>query len=405
MKKPVKFSEIDGGVAAPKDFFATGLSAGLKRSKKKDIALVYSSKTAVAAGVFTKNRVKAAPVILSAEVAKRGVANAVIINSGNANACTGKQGMEDAKTMAKAVAETFRTDPSKVFVASTGIIGVPLPIKKITGGIWAASRMIYAKTGHSDAAEAIMTTDLTRKEIAVSIPFGKGKEVRIGAMAKGSGMIAPNMGTMICVITTDAVIDKMSFRKAILAATERTFNMITVDNDTSTNDCVLAMANGASGQSVRGAGYRVFQEALEHVCRFLAREIAKDGEGATRLITVNVTGARTAQDAAKAARSVAGSSLVKCAVYGADPNIGRILAAAGYSGAEFDPDKIEVSIEREKIVKKGVPVAFDHHKASELMKKKEVTFNIDLKGGNNGATAWGCDMTEGYIKINALYHT
>ena len=320
------FKPVEGGICAPEGFFASGVYSGVKKSKKKDLALIYSTSLASAAGVFTKNKVKAAPVIVSQQVVKKGYAQAIVINSGNANACTGKQGMSDALEMAKETAEALRIGKEDVLVASTGIIGVPMQMQKITGGIWTASRMIK-KDNTCSAAEAILTTDLRKKEIAVNVSLPGGGKVRIGGIAKGSGMICPNMATMIAVITTDAQIIPKLFQKAVLEATEDSFNMLTVDNDMSTNDCVLALANGQSSKVTTGKSYQVFLAALSFVCQYLAKEIARDGEGATRLISVNVRGARTKKDAALAAKSIAGSSLVKCAVYGADPNIGRVLAA------------------------------------------------------------------------------
>lgn len=402
MKK--NLNTVDGGVCAPQGFLAAGVESGVKRSKKKDLALVYSTSLATAAGVFTKNKVKAAPVILSQKTLRSGSAQAVVINSGNANACTGKQGMSDAVLMAKETASALRIKPEQVLVASTGIIGVPMPMQKVLGGIWAASRMLRKERSCS-AAEAILTTDLKKKEIAVRVSLGKGEPVTIGGMAKGSGMICPNMATMIGVITTDACIKPALLRKALSQAVQDSFNMITVDNDSSTNDCVLALANGQSSSVMPGMSYSRFLEALTYVCRRLAVEIVRDGEGATRVLQVEVSGAKTVKDARLAAKAIAGSSLVKCAVYGADPNIGRVLAAAGYSGADLDPDRIDVRIGDMLLVKNGMPVKFDAKAASNLMKKDAVDILVDLKRGSCSANAWGCDMTEKYVDINARYHT
>ncbi len=400
----VPFKPVEGGICAPEGFLSSGVYSGVKKSKKKDLALIYSTSLASTAGVFTKNKVKAAPVITAQKVVKRGFAQAIVINSGNANACTGKQGMADALIMAKETADSLRIDVGHVLVASTGIIGVPMPMQKIIGGIWTASRRVK-KDNSCSAAEAILTTDLRKKETAVNVSLGGGKKVRIGGIAKGSGMICPNMATMIAVVTTDAQIAPKLLQKALSEAVEDSFNMITVDNDTSTNDCVIALANGQSFEVTSGKSYRAFLEALKSVCQYLAKEVARDGEGATRLVSVTVRGAKSKKDAALAAKGIAGSSLFKCAVYGADPNIGRVLAAAGYSGAEFDPDKIEVKLKEMLLVKKGMPVKFDHKKASELMKKDPVEVTVDFKQGEFRATAWGCDMTEKYIDINARYHT
>ena len=400
----VPYTTQEGGICVPEGFYSSGVCSGVKKSKKKDLALIYSASLASAAGVFTKNKVKAAPVLTAQKVIKRGVAQAVVINSGNANACTGKQGMTDALIMAKETAAALRIKPEHVLVASTGIIGVPMPMQKVIGGIWTASRMVKKDLSCS-AAEAILTTDLRKKEVAVSVPLGGRKKIHIGGIAKGSGMICPNMATMIGVITTDADIKPKLLQKALSEAVEDSFNMLTVDNDTSTNDCVFALANGLAARITAGKEYQAFLEALKYVCRHLAKEIARDGEGATRLVSVTVRRAKSKKDAALAAKSIAGSSLVKCAVYGADPNIGRVLAAAGYSGADFDPDKIEVYLGKMPLVKKGMPVGFDAKKASELMKKDPVEVIIDFKQGKHIATAWGCDMTEKYIDINARYHT
>jgi glutamate N-acetyltransferase / amino-acid N-acetyltransferase len=400
----MKLRPVEGGICAPEGFLAAGVYSGVKKSKKKDLALIYSTSLASAAGVFTKNKVKAAPVLTAQKVVKRGLAQAVVINSGNANACTGIQGVYDAVTMAKETAAALRIKQDHVLVSSTGIIGVPMPMQKIIGGIWTASRMVK-KDLVSSAAEAILTTDLRKKEIAVSVPLGGGKKIFIGGIAKGSGMICPNMATMIGVITTDARIEPKLLQKALSESVEDSFNMLTVDNDTSTNDCVLALANGQSESVTPGKKYSAFLDALKHVCRYLAKEIARDGEGATRLVEVTLLGAKTKKDACLAAKSIAGSSLVKCAVYGADPNIGRVLSAAGYSGADFDPDRIEVKIGKMLLVKRGMPVKFDSKEASGLMKKDTVQIFVDLKLGKHSATAWGCDMTEKYIDINARYHT
>jgi len=402
MKQKIKV--LEGSICAPEGFLSTGVHCGIKKSKKKDLALIYSMYPAEAAGVFTKNKVKAAPVILSQRTVKRGKAQAIVINSGNANACTGKKGFEDASSMIRETAKSLRIEEGHVLVASTGIIGLPMPMNKIVNGIWAASRMIK-KDPTCSAAEAILTTDLRKKEIALEVVLGKNARFKIAGIAKGSGMICPNMATMIGVITTDADIDHKLLQKALSEAVEDSFNMITVDNDMSTNDCVFALANGRACKVTGGQTYKMFVEALKQVCVHLAKEIVRDGEGAKKLFEVNVKGARSVQDARSAAKSIAGSSLVKCAVYGADPNIGRVLAAAGYSGAEFDPEKIEVKLDNMLLVKNGLPVQFDAHAASNLMKNEQMVFTVNLNKGKYFATAWGCDMTEGYIVINAKYHT
>ncbi|MCX5749960.1 MAG: bifunctional glutamate N-acetyltransferase/amino-acid acetyltransferase ArgJ [Candidatus Saganbacteria bacterium] len=399
-----KFKLIEGGICAPKMFLSAGTACGIKKSNKKDIALIYTPHIASAAAVFTTNKVKAAPILVSQKNIKGGKAHAVIVNSGNANACTGRQGMKDAWEMINQTAAAMKILPSHVLVASTGIIGVPLPTKNISSGIWTVSRMIK-RHDPGDAAEAIMTTDTRKKSVAVELVFGKNRRVRIGGIAKGSGMICPDMATMIAVLTTDALIGPKPLQKALKEAVSDSFNMLTVDNDMSTNDCVFILANGQSEKVTTGKKFEQFVSALKYVCCCLAKEIARDGEGATKLITINVTGARSKEDARKTAKSIAGSSLFKCAVFGTDPNFGRILAAAGYSGAGIDPDRIEVDIEGVKLVKNGVPLRFDAQKAVGCLKKDKVIINVDLNQGKYSATAWGCDMTEGYIKINAHYHT
>jgi len=395
---------IEGGICAPKVFLSTGVACGIKKSKKKDLALIYTPHLASAAAVFTTNKVKAAPVLVSQKNIKTGKAYAIVINSGNANACTGKQGIKDAWEMVNLTAAALRILPSQVLVASTGIIGVPLPMKNVTSGIWSASRMIK-KESICDAAEAILTTDTKKKETAVELVFGRDKKVRIGGMAKGSGMICPGMATMIAVLTTDAAIDPKLLQKALKEAVDDTFNMLTVDNDMSTNDCVFVLANGQSEKITPGKRYHEFVGGLKAVCSHLAKEIARDGEGATKVIEVSVLGAKTKEDARRAAKAIAGSNLFKCAVYGADPNFGRILCAAGYSGAEFSHEKMEVFIGGIRLVKNGMPIDFDAKKAVELLQQAEVPVTVNLNTGKSNATAFGCDMTEEYIKINAHYHT
>lgn len=402
--KKINFSIIEGGICAPKNFFAAGLSAGIKKSKKKDLALIYTPHISTCSGFFTTNKVKAAPIIFSQKIAESGKAQAIVANSGNANACTGKKGYQDAVQMANTAADALRISKDHVLVASTGIIGNPLPMKKIESGIWSASRMIR-KDRSSDAAEAILTTDLRKKEIAVEIPLGKDKSVKIGGIAKGSGMICPNMATMLSFITTDAGISQPLLKSALKEAVEESFNMITVDNDMSTNDCVFILANGQSQKISGGREYKYFCEALKFVCKYLAKEIARDGEGAQKLFSISVVNAKSVLDARIAAKTVAGSSLFKCAVHGADPNVGRILAAIGYSKAFFDPNKIDIFLDDIILVKKGELINFDRHKASALMKKSDVDFKINFNIGKFSAQAWGCDLTKGYVDINAKYHT
>lgn len=399
-----KFVVVEGSICAPKGFFASGVYSGVKKSKRKDLGILFSTSLASCAGVFTTNKVKAAPLIVSKNVVGRGFAQAIVINSGNANACTGEKGLNDALQMQKETAKALKINQENVLVASTGIIGEFLPMKNIVSGIWTASRMIN-RNGFSDFAEAILTTDLVKKEISIRVNLSNKKSITIGGVAKGSGMICPNMATMIAVITTDAFLNPKMLQKALNIAVEESFNMVTVDNDTSTNDCVFVLANGQSEKVVSKKDYEIFVEALTFVCQFLAKEIAKDGEGATKLVEVRVVNAKTKQDAQIVAKTIVGSNLFKCAIYGADPNFGRILAAIGYSGANINPSKIDVWLKKMLLVKNGLPIKFDKQKASLLMREKNVEFMIDLKSGKFSSTAWGCDLTEKYIDINARYHT
>ncbi|MDD5593168.1 MAG: bifunctional glutamate N-acetyltransferase/amino-acid acetyltransferase ArgJ [Candidatus Margulisbacteria bacterium] len=366
-------------ITSPEGFTAAALAAGIKKSGKLDLALIVSEIPAVAAGVFTSNQFKAAPIIVSQKNIKSGFCQAIIANAGNANCGTGKQGLEDAKRMVAETAKTLGVKPEHVLVASTGSIHHFLPMKNIIPAI----RPLVAKlsrAGGEGAAQAILTTDTRKKEIVVKVGG-----YTIAGIAKGSGMIHPNMATMFCFITTDAAIARPLLQKFLKQAVDKSFNMTTVDQCQSTNDCVFALANGMSGKRIQGPGARgQFYKALEQVCVYLAKEIARDGEGATQLMEVRVTGARNEKEARIAARAIAGSDLLKCAVYGRDHNIGRALAAAGASSAKLDQNKM---------------------KADMKFGKKETIVTCDLGVGKASAIAWGCDMTEGYIKINAEYHT
>jgi len=369
----------NGGVTTPKGFLAAGIFCGIKKSKKKDLALISSEKIASAAGVFTKNTVKAAPVVLDMGLIKMGLAQNIIINSGNANCSTGALGLKNAQIMAEA------TGPLTL-VASTGVIGVQLPIDVIKTGI-KKLKNVLSKSGGRSAAEAILTTDTFKKEIAVKIKIN-GRDIYIGAMAKGSGMIHPDMATMISVITTDANISPTALKKALSAAVQNSFNMISVDGDMSTNDCVFILANGMSGSKEikeKSKEFKLFLQALDYICKYLAKEIVKDGEGATKIFEVNVIGAKNDAEAKILARAVTNSNLVRTAIYGSDPNWGRIMAALGSTGIKFDPDLVEVTMDN--------------------LKSKVVLIKINLNSGSFNAIAWGCDLTEGYIKINARYHT
>lgn len=399
---------VSGGVTAPAGFLAAGVCADIrgKGDGKKDVALLASRVPCAAAGVYTTNRVKAAPVLLTQERTASGRLQAVVANSGNANACTGERGLKDAAEMARLAAEALGIAPELVGVASTGVIGVPLPMDRVAAGIAAAAAALSPEGG-GDAAEAIMTTDTFPKQVAVRLDVG-GAAVTIGAMAKGSGMIHPNMATMLGFVTTDAAVDAAALQAALRAATDRSFNMITVDGDTSTNDMVVVLANGLAGNppiTPDSAHYPAFAEALTAVLIHLAKEIARDGEGATKLIEVRVRGARSLEEARKAARAVCGSSLVKAAVFGADANWGRVLAALGYSGAQFDPDRVDLWLGDVQLMRAGEPLAFDEEAAARLLREKEVVFTADLHAGEAEATAWGCDLTYDYVRINGSYRT
>jgi len=399
---------VAGGVTAPAGFTAAGVCADIKGKggTKKDVALLASRVPCTAAGVYTTNLVKAAPVLLTRERTEAGRLQAVVANSGNANACTGEQGLRDAAEMARLAAEALGISPELVGVASTGVIGVPLPMDRVAAGIAAAAAAL-SEAGGDDAALAIMTTDTFPKQTAVQVTIG-GATVTIGAMAKGSGMIHPNMATMLGFVTTDADVDAAALRSALQEATERSFNMITVDGDTSTNDMVVVLANGLAGNpriTADSVHYREFADALAAVLIHLAKEIARDGEGATKLIEVRVKGAPTLADARKAARSVCGSNLVKAAVFGEDANWGRVLAALGYSGAQFDPAKVDLWLGDVQMMRAGEPLAFDEETAARVLSRKEVVFTADLHAGDAEATAWGCDLTYDYVKINGSYRT
>jgi len=400
---------IKGGISAPKGFSAAGISAGLKKSGKNDMALIFSEVPASSSGMFTSNKVKAAPVILSQKLVKGGVSQAVIVNSGCANACTGKAGIKHAELMVRETAKALKIKAKHVLVASTGSIGSLLPVKKISKGIKRLPSKL-SSIGGASAARAIMTTDTRPKEIAVAVRI-KGKEIRIGGMAKGAGMINPHLtphATMLAFITTDAKIKPSLLSKTVAQAVRASFNMTTVDRDRSTNDTLFALANGMSGapEIREGTGdHRIFSGALGQVCVHLAKEIARDGEGATKLIEIRVRGAKTSIEARRAAKFIAGSELLKAAVFGADPNWGRVMAALGSSGAQMKPDKVDVSIGKVRVVRGGKGVKFSHGAARRHMKGKEVVYTVDLNLGKHEAAAWGCDLGYGYVRINAEYHT
>lgn len=394
---------IEGGVTAPQGYLAAGVAAGVKK-KGLDLAVLFSSKPASAAGVFTTNRVQAAPVALCKENlrASRGRVRAILVNSGCANACTGERGMKDAVLTAHALASQLNVDPAQVLVASTGVIGAFLPVPKILKGISAAASALNSQGG-SAAVRAIMTTDTREKTIAVEGRIG-GKIVRIGGMAKGAGMIHPNMATMLAFITTDAQIASRELGKLLRHATDRTFNCLTVDGDTSTNDTVLTMANGVSEAAiVDGRSVSLFEKGLTMVCEELARSIARDGEGATKFVEIAVRGAEDFESARKVAKTIAHSPLVKTALYGEELNWGRILCAVGYSGVPFDPESIVLSLNGIPIFRSGSPVGSTRARAEKAIKEHDLEIDVDLAQGRSSARVWTCDLSHKYVDINASY--
>lgn len=397
---------IDGGVTAPKGFKASGTACSLKKNGEKDLAVVCSDDIAVAAGVFTTNTVKGHSLQLTMEHIKSGYARGVVINSGNANACVGEQGQKDARDMAQLAAELLDCDKENILIGSTGVIGLPLNMPKVRSGIRTAITAL-SEQGGGEACEAIMTTDLVPKEIAVDIEI-QGERVRIGGMAKGSGMIHPNMATMIGIITTDVNISRGLLNKAFKEIVSHTFNRVSVDGDTSVCDMVLVFANGAaenSGIVKEDVEYSNFKSALEYVCVNLSRMIAKDGEGATKLVEVIADNAMNADDAYKVVSAIAKSPLVKTAIFGEDANWGRIITAAGYSGADFDPNLVDIFIGDLMVCRNGTALKFDEAKAKEILKQKEVTIKINLKRGNSSDRMWTCDFSYDYVKINGSYRS
>jgi glutamate N-acetyltransferase/amino-acid N-acetyltransferase len=401
------FAEIDGGITAPKGYAAAGMYCGI-RKVKKDIALITSDVAADVAAVFTLNKTVAAPVIVDKALLARGnkKCRAILVNSGNANACTGERGMIDAWEMVQQSAEALGVAQEEVLISSTGVIGQYLPMENILKGIQLLPLQLSVH-GSNDAAVAIMTTDTYAKEVAVEFDV-QGVPVRIGGIAKGSGMIAPNMATMLAFITTDACIDQPLLQKTFGKLVNRSFNRIAVDGDMSTNDMATLMANGRSGAPEIVANtkeFTLFSEALEHVLVRLAKMIARDGEGATKLVEVVVTGARTEAEALQAARSVANSNLVKTAIHGQDANWGRILAAVGYSGIDFTPEHVELFFGELPIVKKNYEIVIDEVKAKEIFSQENITITIDLNQGSSSANFWTCDLSKEYVHINASYRS
>ncbi len=390
-------------MTAPQGYLASGVSAGIKK-KGLDLAVLFSSQPASAAGVFTLNRVQAAPVILSREnlIASRGRARAILVNSGCANACTGERGMQDSILSAQCLASHLNVDPGQILVASTGVIGSFLPVPKVLKGVSTAVSALNSQGGNA-ALRAIMTTDTKEKSFAVEGRIG-GKTVRIGGMAKGAGMIHPNMATMIAVLDTDVKISPKELGKCLGRVADRTFNCLTVDGDTSTNDTVFIMANGASGASVADSrSILFFEKGLEMVCEQLARKIAEDGEGATKLVEILVKGAVDFESARTVAKAVANSSLVKTAIYGEELNWGRILCAVGYSGVAFDPERVELNLNGIPIFRNGSPVGSTRVRAEKAMKSHDLRIEVNLAGGRSSARVWTCDFSHGYVDINASY--
>lgn len=397
---------IDGGVTAPKGFKAAGVACGIKKNNRKDLAIVCSEDTAVASGVFTTNVVKGHSLQVSMEHIKNGVARAIIINSGNANACVGEAGYKDAKDITGLTAELLNCDTGDILVNSTGVIGHRLNMPAVRSGIRSAVN-ILSPDGSLEAEEAIMTTDLMPKEIAVEIEI-QGETIRIGGIAKGSGMIHPNMATMIGILTTDANISRSLLDKALKRCVKSTFNRVSVDGDTSVCDSVFILANGFADNDAivkEDYEYSKFVDALMFVCTYLARLIAKDGEGATKLVEIIADGAADEADAYKAVSAIARSPLVKTAIFGEDANWGRIITAAGYSGASFDPNLTDITIGNLLVCRNGCAVNFDEAAAKEILKQKEITIKINLKKGNVSDRMWTCDFSYDYVKINGSYRS
>lgn len=408
-----KMKQIEGGVTAAKGFEAAGVEAGVKYQNRKDMALIYSQKPCTAAGTFTSNVVKAAPVLWNKDIVEHApYVQAVVVNSGVANACTGKQGLDCCKAEAECAGKLLGIPENAVLVASTGVIGMQLPVDKITAGIekLAAAKAATPEAG-LDAAKAIMTTDTVHKQIAVEVELG-GATVTLGGMCKGSGMIHPNMCTMLGFITTDADISKEMLQKAVSADVVDSFNMISVDGDTSTNDTLLVLANGMAGNrpiTEPGEDYDTFCKALAFITTYLAKKMAGDGEGATCLFETKVIGAATKEDARTLAKAVICSSLTKAAIFGHDANWGRILCALGYSGAKFDPEKVELYFQSKSgsipIYSGGVACDYSEEEASKILSDPEVTALVNMNMGSAQATAWGCDLSYDYVKINADYRS
>ena len=402
------FSEKNAaaGVTFPKGFKAAGVKAGIKKSGNLDLALIYTEKEAAVAGVFTKNAVAAAPVIVSREVVKGGKAHAIVANAGCANACTGETGLANARKMAALAAVEVGCAPDEVLVGSTGIIGVNLPMDKLEAGIKAAAAEL-SEDGSKNAGNAIITTDTYSKACSCEVEIG-GQAVRFGAIAKGSGMIQPNMATMLCYITTDANISSQLMQKALSEIVEVSFNMISVDGDMSTNDTVLVLANGASGAAEITDGspeYEKFYATLQEICQELSKRIAADGEGATKFLTINVSGTKTFEDAKTVAMSIAKSPLVKTAFFGEDPNWGRVICAVGYAGIPMVPEKTVIKFGGVPVYANGLGAEFNEDDIHKVMAEHDIVIDVEMGMGDAQATVWSCDFSYEYVKINGEYHT
>lgn len=389
----------------PKGFIFATVEAAIKKPGRKDLALIYSEKEAVAAGMFTVNKVKAAPVRLDMKRIKSGKGQAIVVNSGNANACTGRQGMTDAIAMTAQTAKILKLSQGLVYVCSTGVIGTPMPMERVTQGIFGLAGNI-GKATMQDVAAAIMTTDTFPKVVSKKIKL-EGKTVTVTGICKGAGMICPNMATMLCFIMTDANISRPALEAALKDAVQLSFNRITIDGDMSTNDTVFVLANGMAGNTVvkeGSASFKSFSSALSAICYELGRMVVQDGEGATKLVEIEVAYAKNQAEALKAALTIANSMLVKTAIYGNDANWGRIMAALGYSGITIKEDKIDISLNGLRIVTKGLGTGKDKE-ANERLKNKDIKITVDLHLGKGAAKVLTCDLTEGYVKINAEYRT
>ena len=396
----------NGSVTRPRGFTAAAVAAEIKYIGRNDLTIVYSKVPAQAAAVYTLNQFKAAPLQVTEQNIANGMAQAIVVNSGIANAGMGTEGMMQARQMSDWAADALGIAKDDVVVASTGVIGMPLPMDKVKAGIDKVSKALYADGGH-DAARAIMTTDTVCKEMAVQLRIND-KLVTIGAMAKGSGMIHPNMATMLGFITTDVNIENKALQAAFKANIDDSFNMVSGDGDTSTTDMVAILANGQAGNEIlteESADFPAFKQALREICIAMAQKIAGDGEGATKLEECTVTGAATREDARLAAKAIIASSLVKTAIYGNDANWGRIACAAGYSGAKFDPNKVNIFIGDVQVAQNGMGLEFDEAKATETLKQKKVNILVKFNNGEEEATAWGCDLTYDYVSIKADYRS